>query len=260
MIFRHTAFIFMLFGLLATARAQQVLDVLDEPLFKEGEELVYDVSWGVIKAGEASLKVLATDVKFNDRPVFHINGYGKTTGMVDLFAGIRDRYDTYIDRKTFLPYLYTEDIKEGSYKRKTEARFSQLEKKVVAGANTFKTGEQTFDLISAYFFARSLNLKEFSKGQKFILRYFLNDAILPLEIQYVGKEVIETSFGKFNCLKFSPAVRPGKLLKKDSKLYLWVSDDANRVPIRGELELVLGSIKVELKTAKGLKHPIVTLK
>lgn len=254
--------IFLALGILTlvSVNAQQVVDAVNEPVFKEGEELNYEVQYGFVTVGEANLKVETSDVKFDGNNIFHLEATGKTRGMFDIFYKVSNRYDSYIDRNTFLPYLYAEDIREGSYKRKEEVRFYQSERKVISDKITYKASEQTFDLVSAYYFARSLNMKEITTNEKFILHYFLGDAILPMEIQYLGKEVVTTPFGKFNCLKFSPTIRPGKILKKGSRPYLWISNDTNRIPIRAEVELVVGALRLELTSAKGLKYPIVILK
>jgi hypothetical protein len=86
--------------------------------------------------------------------------------------------------------------------------------------------------------------------------YFLDDGVTKLDIQYVGKEKVKTAIGTFNCLKFSPAIQPGRIFRKDSKLYLWITDDGNRIPVKAQVELVVGSVTMELATATGLKFPL----
>lgn len=234
----------------------QELPGKSEPAFKAGEELVYRVRYGLITAGEASLKVENSDVKFNNRPVYRMVAQGKTSGAFDFFKRIRNRYDSYIDRETLTPYLYTENVREGSYTRKDKARFYQDQRKVVSDEGTFKGNVQTFDIISAYYFARNLDLSGIKPGKSFTMSYFLNDGINDLSITYIGKETIKTEFGYVRCLKFSPSIDPGRVFRKDSKLYLWITDDENRVPVKAEAELRIGSATMELVSAKGLKEPI----
>ena len=66
--------------------------------------------------------------------------------------------------------------------------------------------------------------------------------------------------GKFNCLKFNPTIIPGRIFKKDSKLYLWITDDANRIPVKANVGLIIGSVTMELADAKGLKYPLNPMK
>lgn len=235
----------------------QELPLKKEPVFKEGEVLKYKLKYGFLTAAEATLKVQATDVKFDNKPAYRLVVDAETSGTFDIFYKVRDHYDSFIDKADLTPYFYQENIREASYRRQDKARFYQDTKKVVANRGTFATPTtQTFDLVSAYYFARSLDISDLKIGDKFKLNYFLGDEISQLEIQYIGKEVIKTKLGSIRCLKFSPSIKPGRIFKKDSKLYLWITDDGNRVPVKAEVEILVGSVSLEIKSAEGLKYPI----
>ena len=238
----------------------QELKNKSEPAFQVGEELNYKLRYGIFTAAEAKLKIDNTDLKFDERPVFHLVAEGRTSGTFDIFHKVRNRYDSYVDREELTPYLYTENIQESKYRRNDKARFYQDQRKVVSNKGTFKGQAQTFDVISAYYFARSLDMAEITRGEKFTMAYFLSDGIAQLEIEYVGKEVVKTALGKFNCLKFSPSIQPGRIFRKDSKLYLWITDDGNRIPVKAQVEVLVGSITMELVEAKGLKFPLTAKK
>jgi hypothetical protein len=238
----------------------QELKSISQPAFQVGEELNYKLKYGIFTAAEAKLKINDTDLKFDDKSVFHLVAEGRTSGTFDFFHRVRNRYESYIDRKELTPYLYTENIHESSYRRNDKARFYQDQRKIVSNKGTFKGDIQTFDVISAYYFARSLDVSKITKGDKFSMTYFLNDELAQLEIEYVGKEVVKTALGKFNCLKFSPSIQPGRIFRKDSRLYLWVTDDGNRIPVKAHVEVLVGSITMELTNAKGLKFPLTAKK
>lgn len=239
----------------------QELPFVKEPVFKPGEVLTYKLKYGFITAAEGTLKVLHSDLKFDGKPTLRLSVDGQTSGTFDVFYKIRDHYDSYIDVNNLKPYFYQENIREGSYRRQDKARFNQTEKKVVATKGTFTTPTmQTFDLVSSYYFARSLDISKMKIGDFVKLNYFLGDEISQLEIQYLGREVIKTKLGKIRCLKFSPSIKPGRIFRKDSRLYLWVSDDGNRVPLKAQVEILVGSVIMEIKSADGLQHPLETIK
>ncbi len=235
----------------------QEYSIRKDPVFEVGEVLEYRMKYGFITAAEAVVKVLPSDLRFDNKPVFNLSVNVRTSGSFDVFYKIRDQYDSYIDQETLLPYFYQENVREGSYRRQDKARFSQDAKKVVSNRGTFTTPtKQTFDLFSAYYFARSLDLSQIKVGDKFKLNYFLGDEITNLEIEYIGKEVVKTKLGNIRCLKFSPSINPGRIFRKDSRLYLWITDDGNRVPVKAQVEIVVGSATLELKSASGLKYPL----
>jgi hypothetical protein len=238
------------------AASAQSLPKREEPVFRPGEELVYRVRYGFITAGQATLKVEPTDIKFSSRPVYHLTANGRTAGSFDVFKRVRNRYDSYIDKEDLIPHLYTENIREGNYRRNDKARFYQDQKKIVSGKGTHKGASQTFDILSAYYFARNLDLSQVKIGEEFTMHYYLQNKVTTLTVKYLGKETIKTSQGDIRCLKFNPSIQPGRIFRKDSKLYLWVSDDMNRVPVKANVELLIGSATLELSSAKGLKSPL----
>lgn len=252
---------FVLVTCLSIKGFSQELPFVKEPVFQAGEVLQYKLKYGFITAAEGTLKVQESDLKFDGKPVFKLVVDGSTSGTFDIFYKIRDHYDSYIDKDNLKPYFYQENIREGGYRRQDKARFSQNERKVVATQGTFQTPtKQTFDLVSAYYFARSLDISKMKSGDYVKLNYFLVDEISQLEIQYVGREVVKTKLGNIKCLKFSPSIKPGRVFRKDSKLYLWITDDGNRVPVKAQVEIIVGAVTMEIKSAQGLKYPLAIVK
>lgn len=248
-------FIFMFF-VLAVQQSYGQLESRKEIAFQPGEVLKYRLRYGFITAAEATLNVKDTDLLLNNRPVYNLSAQGRTSGTFDVFYKVRNRYDSYIDKETLLPHLYSENIREQSYRRSDKARFYQDQKKIVASKGVFKGAEQTFDIVSAYYFARNLDLAGVKAGTPLKMYYFLDDGVSDLEITYLGKETVKTSLGYFSCLKFSPSIQPGRIFRKDSKLYLWITDDGNRIPVKAQVEILVGSVTLELISAKGLKYPL----
>jgi hypothetical protein len=62
--------------------------------------------------------------------------------------------------------------------------------------------------------------------------------------------------GYFECLKFNPSIQAGRVFRKDSKLYLWITNDGNRIPVKAQVEVLVGTVTMELTDAKGLKFPL----
>lgn len=253
--------LFVIVVFLSFKGVAQELPFVKEPVFQAGEILKYKLKYGFITAAEGEIKVQESDLKFDGKPTYKLLVDGATSGTFDIFYKIRDHYDSFIDKDNLKPYFYQENIREGGYRRQDKARFQQEEKKVVATQGTFKTPTaQTFDLVSAYYFARSLDISKMKSGDFVKLNYFLGDEISQLEIQFVGREVVKTKLGKIKCLKFSPSIKPGRVFRKDSKLYLWITDDGNRVPVKAQVEIIVGSVTMEIKSAEGLKYPLAIVK
>lgn len=253
-------FLSIIFLASAITGFSQTLDHVDNPVFGAGEQLSYKLKYGIFTAAEANLRVQESTTKFGGKPALQIVAEGKTAGTFDVFYKVRNRYDSYIDKNTLLPYFYSENRREGSWKHTDKVTFNQAEGKLKAEKGEFTFEGKVFDFVSAYYYARSLDISNVKVGETITMPYFLEDGIHNLTVTYLGKEKVKCSMGTFNCLKFNPTIIPGKIFKKNSKLMLWVTDDGNRIPVKAHVEVIVGSLTMDLTDAKGLKHPLNPVK
>ncbi|QBQ40045.1 DUF3108 domain-containing protein [Sphingobacterium psychroaquaticum] len=248
--------IFLVFSSLSWAQAQ-TLPYLPDPTYKEGEKLTYKLRYGIISAATGTLQVQKSKLRFSNPNAFHLSAFGQTSGAFSVFYTVKNQYDSYIDADNYLPYLYTEDIHEGRYTRKEYATFDHKNKSVSGRKGTFKSPtSQFFDLLSAYYFSRNLDLSSLKKNDTFKISYFLNDEVAQLGVKYIGVEKIKTTLGTIECIKLSPEITPGRIFKKNSQLFLWVTNDGNRIPVKAQVEILIGSITMELVQASGLKYKL----
>jgi len=84
----------------------------------------------------------------------------------------------------------------------------------------------------------------------------LSGELYHLYIRYQGKEKIKTRFGTFNAIKFKPLLIKGEMFKGGEKMTVWVSDDANHIPLRVQSPIVVGSVKVDMTGYKNLRYPL----
>jgi hypothetical protein len=84
---------------------------------------------------------------------------------------------------------------------------------------------------------------------------FFDEENYAFKLKYLGEDVIETEFGKVATLKFRPYVMAGRVFKEEESLTLWVSNDKNKLPLRVQADLAVGSLRADLLAFKGLIHP-----
>ncbi|HTH83615.1 MAG TPA: DUF3108 domain-containing protein [Mucilaginibacter sp.] len=248
-------FAFILITSYVAIAFSQIPKETDEPVFKAGEQLTYKFKYGFFTGAEGHLRVEDGE-KIDGHPTYHIIADGNTAGTFDVFYKVRNRYESWVDRTTLVPYLYQENRREGSWKHADNVRFDHETGKITANKGIYSSKGKVFDFVSAYYFARSIDVNKMKIGDKYEIPYFLEDGTYSLGITYVGKEVVSCPLGKFNCLKFNPTIIPGRIFKKDSRLFLWVTDDGNRIPIKANVGLLVGSVTMDLTEAKGLKYPL----
>ena len=85
--------------------------------------------------------------------------------------------------------------------------------------------------------------------------FFFDSETFPFKLKFLGQESIKTSFGKIKCIKFRPYVMAGRVFKDEESLTLWVTADANKIPVKISANLDVGSLRADLVALRGLKHP-----
>lgn len=229
--------------------------------FSAGEKLsliVYYNALGLyINAGTANLTV-ASERMFN-KPVYHITGTGSTNSKYDWIFKVRDRYETYIDTFTLQPYRFIRNIDEGGYKKYQDITFNQAANTAITAQGVFKVPNCIQDVVGAVYYARSIDFNKYKPGDKIPFYLFLDNEVYNMYIRYEGKETIKTRYGKFRAIKFKPLLLKGTIFEGGEKMTVYVSDDANKIPLRIESPLVVGSVKADMMSYDNLRYPLSSL-
>jgi hypothetical protein len=229
--------------------------------FRGGESTTYKVFYtlaGVyIGAGEASFNVNLTNL--NGKPVYHLIGDGKTYSFYDSFFKVRDRYESFIDTASLQPYRFIRKVDEGGYKKFQTVNFDHTKNKAVSNEGTFNVPDCVQDVVSAIYYARNIDFNKYKPGDKIYFNMFLDNETFNLYIRYLGKETIKTKYGKFRAIKFKPLLVKGTIFEGGEKMVVWVSDDGNKIPLRIESPISVGSVKVDMMNYKNLRYPLSSL-
>ena len=228
--------------------------------FKTGEWFKYKLSYsGWFKAGEATVNL---NEDLNNNQLLHAKMIGKSTGAVNLFFKVHDRYESYFYKKNIKPYRFIRNINEGGYTKNIEILFDQttkvakvnnLKKKL---SNNFSFNENSQDMVSVFYYLRNFFRKDdLDKNNEITIDMFFDSENYSLKIKYLSTEIINTNFGKILCHKIQPYVQSGRVFKKDESLTMWISADKNRIPMRIKADLIVGSIRIDLDSFSNLNHP-----
>jgi hypothetical protein len=225
--------------------------------FGPGEELQYVLQYGFITGGRASLTV--KDTLLNNKRVYHMVGSGYTSGLTDKIFRVRDVYESFFDPKTMYPVKSIRNISEGRYKWYNEAVFKHGRDSTHVSSQ--RSGEKyvtadIYDIISAFYVGREKHFNDnMVKGQIIVLNTYFADEVFPLRIRYMGLETIKTRFGMMECYKFSPVTEVGRAFKNDDDMQVWITRDANKLPVRVRFNLVVGAFVCDLEQFRGLQNP-----
>lgn len=229
--------------------------------FKSGELVTMKVYYSTlgmyIAAGEATFSATAT--RYNGKPAYHCVAIGTSYSFFDKFFKVRDRYETYIDTMNMLPMKFIRNVDEGGYKFYNNVTFNQDGQNAVSTNGVFKTTPCIQDVISSVYYARNIDFSKYKPGDKIPFDMFLDDEVYHMYMRYEGKDVVKTRYGKFRAVKFKPLLIKGSIFQGGEKMTVWVSDDENRLLLRAESPISVGSIKVDMMGYRNLRHPLTSL-
>ena len=240
---------------------QNELRKVENETFLPGEFLKYRVfydSWMTawMTAGYGTTEINPKLVTTNGRETYHITVKGNSAGLFTVFFKVRDRFESFVDQEGFMPLKFIRRTREGGYVRDDDVIFDQIRHIAQSRRDTQEIPPYTHDIVSAFYYVRTLNFDTAEVNDTYYLDFFLDDSIYHSEIIFLGREWVATDFGKIYCMKFKPRVAVGEIFQEPYPMELWVSDDGNKIPVLMRSAVFIGSVKIELVDYRGLRYPL----
>ena len=220
------------------------------------ETLEYSMHYGWIDGGVATMSISETMI--NDDTLIYIKMDARSTGITDRLYKVRDIYESYVNPLTGLPVKAIRNISEGGDKYYNEVSFHNDSNHVSSQkSGIIEVPDSTFDILSAVYSLRNSAIHSSLEIDSIIrLETYFGDELFPLLLRYKGIETIKTELGKISCHNFSPVTEVGRVFKTEDDMTIWFSEDKNFIPVRVEFELFIGSLRCDLVSSSGLKHPL----
>jgi hypothetical protein len=225
-----------------------------------GEKLEYNVGYKMITAGTGYFHILPKAVDWNGRQCFDIRFQVRSLESLEWLYKVKDDYRTIVDIDGIFPWHFEQHIREGNYKRDFTATFDQDNNfamtEVGGKKNKYKVEPYIHDIVSAFFYVRTLDLGSMRKDTVFYLKNFYKDTSYSLGVKILGKQTIEVPAGKFKCVVIEPLVVDGGLFKNEGRIMIWVTDDERKIPVKVGTKILIGFVGAELSKYSGTRGPI----
>lgn len=229
--------------------------------FQAGERITLIVFYNAlgiyVNAGTANFAV--DREMLNSKPVYHLTGTGVTNSKYDWIYKVRDRYESYIDTATLQPYKFIRNVDEGGYKKYENITFNQTANTAITTKGVYKVPGCIQDVVSAMYYARNIDFNKYNVGDRIPFSMFLDDEVYSMYLRYFGKEIVKTRYGKFRAIKFKPLLVKGTMFEGGENMTVYISDDANKLLLRVESPIVVGSVKVDMMSYSNLRYPLSSL-
>ena len=239
--------------------------------FTRGEVISFKMTYGIFTVGKGSVRIHPNYFKLNNRDCFKIDVHGRTVGMIDWVADVDDQWGAYIDTVAILPHQFYRRIREGRYKKDEWTFFDHEKKKIEVKTMDNNTGRfkeskyydapsQVRDMIAGFLYLRNMDMSKRKEGDTIVVAGFFEDEFYKMKILYQGKQVVKVKAGKIRTLVFKPVMPQNKVFDGENSVTAFFSDDKNRIPVKIDAEMFIGSAGVELTGYENLRNPLNVVK
>jgi hypothetical protein len=232
--------------------AQDLLAKKIEPLpFDVGERLEYDLAWGFLPVGKASLHVHSL-TEINGVSCFLIKFSVKTNSFADTFYKVRTSIESYVTEDFSKSILYRKNQQEGKTKRKVDVDFNYHKGKAFYNRSD---GAQSSIIIPEYVLdplamAYFLRLKNLNENKKWTIPTCDGKRFSNILVRSGQKKRISVPAGKYDAIETFPEMKNlrGVFNKSpDGLLRVWYSSDRSQLPVKISSKVIVGSFNAELK-------------
>jgi hypothetical protein len=224
-------------------------EVLPAPAqaFGARESLKFSVQYGIIHAGNAWLEIPEVR-QFQGHEVYLLRARAESNAFFSRFYKVRERIESYWDRRGLYSRRYVEDRREGKFRQQSDIVFDPVRNEAVySDGAAFPVPARVQDALSAFYYFRTQALPV---GGSIVFHYHASRKSQPLQVKVLGRERIKTPAGTFDCIGIEPILKAGGIFKNSGRLVIWVTDDQRRMPVLMKSKVAIGSISVVLVEAK----------
>lgn len=238
------------------------------PVFKPGEKITYSAvyNWGFIWVNAGTVEFMVNETKYNGENCYHFNSFGSSIPSYDWLFKVRDYFQSYALKDDLTPLLFDRNTYEGGYSVHNRFIFDYSDSLIYTQTensdkpyteDTLELQQNIYDVVSGVYYIRNLDFEKYKINDTIPIRMIIDNEIFDLYIRYLGKEILKTRDNrKFNTIKFSALLIEGTVFDGGEDMYVWVTDDLNRIPILVEAKILIGSVKAILTETENLKFPL----
>ncbi len=215
---------------------------IDNVAFGVGELLSFDINYGFINAGTATMEV-GKLIEYESRPCYQITSRANSNKFFSSFYKVEDRIETIVDAVGIFPWRFEKHLREGGYKADRLSVFDQKNRRVIDGKDTTAVEPYCQDALSVLYLIRTAKL---TVGESVFAHNFVDGKKVNLEVKVLKKEKVTVGAGTFDCLVVEPLTSSVGVFKNEGTLKVWLTDDRLRLPVLMKSKILVGSISAEL--------------
>ncbi|MBN2669954.1 MAG: DUF3108 domain-containing protein [Bacteroidales bacterium] len=223
-------------------------------------KVYYNLAWVWVEAANVEFSI--NDTVFQNKPVVLLRSYGASKPSYDWIFRVRDYFTSIIDPYNFQSYYYRRKTSEGSHKVDNRYYFSNSNKSIYSFINdnekeplndTLKyTSNKVLDVLSAVYYLRTLDYSnDYKVGDVIPIHTVMDNELILINVTYEGKTTVTMKDGTvLPAFKLKSKGVAGSIFDEDSEIHVWVSRDRNKIPLKIESEILVGTVKAFLVSVR----------
>jgi len=229
----------------STPDARQV-EAVDNPprsVTTMREKLNFRIYWFGIYVGHATLEAM------------HSNGVVTITSRVHSapFLSVLYKVEDFAESRIMngTPLQFRIKQHEGRYRSDKETIFDLPNRKITFFNYLKNTKDehtiadlQVWDVLSGFYYLRTQILKV---GKTVFIDVFDSNKLLSVAVHILGKErIVASEMGMVDAVKIKPVLQSDGLFQKKGDVFVWLTDDESKVPVKVETEVSMGKVTAKL--------------
>jgi Protein of unknown function (DUF3108) len=103
---------------------------------------------------------------------------------------------------------------------------------------------QVWDVLSGFYYLRTQILEV---GKTVFIDVFDSNKLLSVAVHVLGKErIVVSEMGAVDTVKIKPVLQSDGLFQKKGDVFVWLTDDESKVPVKVETEVPVGKVTAKL--------------
>lgn len=256
-------FILSLSGLQLNAQKCKV----QNNVFQAGETISLDLyfKYGLLYTKAGSSRLTVQNTTYTGKQAYKLTLYAASSGAVEKFFSLKDTITSYVTTD-LVPLAFYKDAHEGGDETHEVTTYSYSGNQTTIKAKRTKNGSQRYDetltttnciydYLSVVFYARTLDYSNMKKGDKATVEFMSGKNKMGMEIIYEGTERIKANNGKkYSCIKLSLRISDDAFADEEEAMKVYITNDNNRLVVRMDSKLKIGSTRAILKSYSGTLH------
>lgn len=222
--------------------------------FAVGERAEYDVTFGPVRVGRASLEVEASE-DIRGAPAYRL-AFELEGGPI--FYKIDDRTVSWLALDPYRSLRFEQVLREGGYRRhrryeldQEAGTFDRQDWDEESGSYVTDESEQavempalSLDEVAFLYLVRTLPLEI---GHTYSFENYFEEDANPVIVEVLRRESVRLKGGRYETVVVRPIIKAGGMFGEDGQAEVFVADDASRAIVQMKVRMKVGAVNMYLR-------------